>query len=123
MQDQHFQRLQSLVTSSRAKLLTGSFTRCLSDSLCLIYESSTVAMRITFEHRAFVCNTYVKNKIHIRNAVINSEENFPICLFETGQKFTVTLKCFRQQAPFQTVLEHRKYMCQLRKINKSLMLD
>jgi hypothetical protein len=112
-----------LATSSRAKPLIGSFPRCLLDSLCLIYESSTVAMHITFEHRAFLYNTYVKNKIHTRNAGINSEENFLVCLFETGQQFTVTLKYFRQQAPFQIVLEHNKDTCQLRKINKNSMLD
>ena len=115
--------LQSPVTYSRAKPLTGSLPRYLSESLCLIYESSTVAMQITFEHRAFLCNTYVKNKIHTRNAVINSEENFLVCLFEPGQKFTIILKYFRQQAPFQAVLEHRKDTCQLRKINKNSMLD
>jgi hypothetical protein len=80
-------------------------------------------MPITFEHRAFLYNTYVKNKIHTRNAVINSEENFLVCLFETGQQFTITLKYFRQQAPFQIVLEHSKDKCQLRKINKNSMLD
>jgi len=31
-----------------------------------------------------------------------------MCLFETEQQFTITLKYFRQQAPFQTVLEHKK---------------
>ena len=61
-------------------------------------------MRITFEHRAFSYNTHVKNKIHTRNAVINSEENFLMCQFETGQQFKITLKYFKQQAPFRTVL-------------------
>jgi hypothetical protein len=80
-------------------------------------------MLIIFENRASLYNTNVKKRIHTRNAVINSEESFLMCLFETGQKFTITLKYFRQQAPFQTVLEHRKDRCQLRKIKKNSMLD
>lgn len=52
-----------------------------------------------------MCDPYAKHRC-TQSAVINSDDNFPMCHFHTQRQFTNKWNVYEQEVPFQTVREH-----------------
>jgi hypothetical protein len=52
-----------------------------------VFEKSSVAVEMLLHYHVFLYDVYAKYW-SIRSVTVNSDKNFPLCLFQTQQKFT-----------------------------------
>jgi hypothetical protein len=111
IQGNNFTQSQLLVTLHQVTYTPNSFTsylpHCVSQQFSSVCVSSAVPTQIYMSH--------MLNTVATQSAVINSDDNFPMCHFHTQRQFTNRWNVYEQKVSFQTVREHAEVTYLMRK--------